>query len=146
MFTIRPASSSDARAIRSLIRKARINPTGLDWHRFLVAVDSTIGIIGCGQVKIHADGSRELASVAVAEGWRGQGIARTIIENLIDNHPQPLYLTCRANLEAFYSKWGFKILTETEMPPHFRRISRIFQVLKTLRLIGEDLLIMERNN
>ena len=37
---LRPATAADFPAIRALIRRVRINPYGLDWRRFLVAVDT----------------------------------------------------------------------------------------------------------
>ena len=64
-FTVRPATREDFPAIRSLIHTVRINPTGLGWRRFLVAVTPQGRLLGCGQIKLHADGSREMASIAV---------------------------------------------------------------------------------
>ena len=72
VLPIRPATSADAPAIRALIRRVRINPTGLDWRRFLVAEGPEGMILACGQIKPHGDGTFELASVAVDEAWRGQ--------------------------------------------------------------------------
>lgn len=63
-ITIRPAVEADQPVIRAIIRAAFINRTGLDWRRFLLAEDQG-RIVGVGQVKPHADGSRELASLAV---------------------------------------------------------------------------------
>ena len=74
MHTIRRATRQDANAIHALIRQVRINPMALDWRRFLVVVDEQHRVIGCGQVKPHADGTRELASLAVVPEWQRQGI------------------------------------------------------------------------
>jgi N-acetylglutamate synthase-like GNAT family acetyltransferase len=78
-YWIRPAEKEDAGAIRSLIRSVKINPLGITWSRFLVAVDDENRLIGCGQIKTHRDCSSELASIAVAPAWRGQGIVRALI-------------------------------------------------------------------
>jgi N-acetylglutamate synthase-like GNAT family acetyltransferase len=142
-FSLRPATRSDQVRIRSLIRTVRINPTGLDWPRFVVAVTSSGELIGCGQVKTHADGSRELASIAVAPDYRGEGVARAIIEHLINIHPKPLYLTCRSSLEPFYQQFGFQTIPNNQMPPYFRRISRLAKILFWLIRRGEGLAVMQ---
>jgi amino-acid N-acetyltransferase len=144
MVTLRPATAADTAAIRSLVYSARINPTGLDWRRFVVAVSPGGEVIGCGQVKPHRDGSRELASIVVAPQWRGDGTARLIIEHLIANHPGPLFLTCRAVLGPFYEKFGFRRVGEAEMTPYFRKLSRLARLIGFVGLESGELLIMSR--
>ena len=117
MVTLRPATAADAAVIRSLVYAARINPTGLDWKRFVVAPGPNGEVIGCAQIKPHRDGSRELASLVVAPAWRGNGVARAIIEHLVANHPGPLYLTCRASLGPFYERFGFRVADEAQLTP-----------------------------
>ena len=146
MFALRPATSADFPAIRGLIRLVQINPIDLDWQRFVIAVTPEGEMIGCGQVKPHGDGSRELASIAVTPPWRKQGVARAIIEHLTANEPGTLYLTCRANLGPFYTRFGFKAIEQQEMPPYFRRISRLMKALGILHVVGERLLVMKREN
>jgi amino-acid N-acetyltransferase len=144
MYQLRPASESDAAGIRALIRQARINPLDLDWLRFVVAVSPAGDLVGCGQVKTHRDGSSELASIVVAPAFRGQGIARALVEYLSARHPGMLYLTCRSSLGPFYEKLGYRIIQEDEMPPYFRRISHLFNLLSKTHLVGEGLLVMRR--
>jgi amino-acid N-acetyltransferase len=127
-FSLRPATQSDQGRIRSLVRQVKINPTGLDWPRFIIAVTSSGELIGCGQVKTHNDGSRELASIAVAPDYRGEGVAHAIIEYLINVYPKPLYLTCRSNLEPFYQRFGFQTIQKDRMPSYFRRITRLARI------------------
>jgi amino-acid N-acetyltransferase len=145
MIQLRPAMETDAPDIRELVHQAQINPLDLDWPRFIVAVSPEGELIGCGQVKTHRDGSRELASIVVAPAFRNQGVARAIIEHLTAQHPGVLYLTCRSSLGAFYEKFGYQIVRDDEMPPYFRRISRLFRILGKVHLIGGDgLLVMRR--
>jgi N-acetylglutamate synthase-like GNAT family acetyltransferase len=132
-FVIRQAGKDDFPSIRALIRKVHINPTQLDWRRFAVAVDPTGCVIGCGQVKPHSDGSRELASLAVEPEYQGSGIGRAILSHLMENQTPPVYLTCRERLESYYVRFGFHSITQEEMPPYFRRIWRIVSVLDRLR-------------
>lgn len=110
----------------------------------MLAVDSRGGMIACGQVKPHRDGSLELASIAVEPAWRKQGAARAVIENLLAAHPGPLYLTCRANLGPFYEKFGFTRLSPGKAPAYFRRVARLYGFIKSLALVREDLLVMVR--
>jgi len=142
MVSLRPATAADAAVIRSLVYAARINPTGLEWPRFVVAVSSGGEVIGCGQVKPHRDGSRELASIVVAPEWRGNGTASTIIEHLIESTPGPLYLTCRAVLGPFYERFGFRTVGEAEMAPYFRKLSRLARLIGFLGKESGGMLVM----
>jgi N-acetylglutamate synthase-like GNAT family acetyltransferase len=133
MYTIRPAIEQDQAAIRSLIRRVGINPLGIKWQRFLIAVDEADALVGCGQVKTHGDGSLELASIAVEEGWREQGVGTAIIKELQAAHRSPLWLTCRAELMPFYEASGFvEILDGGRMPPYFHRVKRFAKLYQTL--------------
>lgn len=143
-YSLRLATASDAPVIRALIREARINPMGLDWPRFVLAVTQRGEVIGCGQIKPHSDGTRELASIAVVPAWRGRGVARSIIEHLVAQESGVLYLTCRARLGPLYEKFGFRALRLEEMPPYFRRLARMVQTLSGLKVIPQDLLVMRR--
>jgi len=108
-----------------------------------VAVALEGNLLGCGQIKPHADGSRELASIAVQEQVRGQGVARAVIEALFDLVPErPLYLMCRTRLRSFYVKWGFHAIVKEEMPPYFRNISRIERIFNSKGQPEDRLLVM----
>jgi N-acetylglutamate synthase-like GNAT family acetyltransferase len=142
----RPAIGSDAPRIKALVLQVRIT-AGLDWQRFLIAETPAGELAGCGQVKPHRDGSRELASIATAPQWRGQGVARAIIEKLIEAHPGPLYLTCRARLGPFYDQFGFRAIMDPEaLPAYFRRVLRLARSLGWMKLIPRDLLVMQRDS
>ena len=86
-YTLRQADLTDAGTIRQIISQAHINRTGLAWQRFILAIDEQGNTIACGQLKPHGDGSLELASIAVTPEWRGRGVARTVIEHLLEKHP-----------------------------------------------------------
>jgi N-acetylglutamate synthase-like GNAT family acetyltransferase len=133
MYTIRPAIEEDQAAIRSLIRRVGINPLGIKWPRFLIAVNEADALVGCGQVKTHGDGSAELASIAVKEAWRGQGIGSAIIRDLQATHRSRLWLTCRAELKRFYEACGFVEIRDVDrMPAYFRRVKRFAKLYQTL--------------
>ena len=143
--SLRPATQADASTIRQIIHEAGINPMALDWHRFTLATDPAGRVIGCGQVKPHRDGTFELASIAVVPEWRGKGIARQIIEHLIEQHPGRLYLTCQSPLGPLYEKFGFQAVQPGEMTPYFKRLSRIVRLVTKLFHMHESMLVMRRN-
>jgi N-acetylglutamate synthase-like GNAT family acetyltransferase len=141
-YDLRPATAGDSGSIRRLISEVHINPMSLDWRRFVIAVDGAGMLLGCGQLKPHGGGILELASIAVVPKHRGQGIAGSIIEDLIGRARRPLYLTCRAHLQPFYNKWGFVRLEAGEMPPYFRRLWQLVSVAHRLGIAPGDLLVM----
>ena len=122
---MRPATIADAATIRQIISLVQINPMSLNWQRFILAIDRDGKVIGCGQVKPHSDGSLELASIAVLPDWRGKGIARVIINHLLEKYPGRLYLTCRSQLGPLYQKFDFQALT-------IRRYAPLFQALESI--------------
>jgi len=136
-YNLRPARKSDSTVIKKLIRDVGINPMGLDWRRFILAVDAQDQVIGTGQIKPHPGDIFELASIAVIPEHRGKGIARAIIENLLKDSPRPMYLTCRSRLEPFYAKFGFQSITYEQMPRYYQRISKLADVFTAVARLGE---------
>ena len=122
-IVLRPGRREDSRSIRGLIREVGINPFQLDWRRFVVALDSKEKLIGCGQIKSHFDGSRELASIAVRDGFRRQGVAAAIIGHLLRDNIRPLFLLCRRRLAHFYAAFGFSEADFTELTSYYRILS-----------------------
>ena len=141
-MVFRPATADDAADIKALIRLVRINPMDLDWRRFLLASSPDGTLAACAQVKPHADGTLELASLAVRPAWRGRGLARRLVEQLLSQSPRPLYLTCRSGLESFYEKFGFRSLAADELTPYFRRLQKLASAMMGLFRDGESLLVM----
>jgi hypothetical protein len=143
-FSVQSAKAEHASNIRRLVHASGINPTGLDWRRFLVAIAPDGELIGGGQIKPHADGSTELASIAVKPTRRGRGVARAIIQALLASYSGELYLMCQSSLGPLYAKFGFRTISEPQMPTYFRRVSKLAGVLQNLNRAGEHLLVMRR--
>jgi N-acetylglutamate synthase-like GNAT family acetyltransferase len=141
-YTIRPALELESAQIKDLINVVGINPTGLDWKRFLVAGNDRGEIIACGQIKPHGADILELASIAVHPDYRGQGLARAVIEALLDKTPRPIYLMCIAHNGPMYEKFGFAAQEQAQMPRYFQRIKKLFDVANVIRR-GEELLVMK---
>lgn len=143
MNIIRPARETEAAQIRDLIHLVGINPMGLDWKRFVVAVNERDEMIGCGQLKPHGQNVLELASIAVYPEHQGKGVARALIEHLLKDSPRPLYLMCQSSLGSLYEKFGFRAISYDEMPRYFQRMSRLAGLVTTLARREERLLIMK---
>ncbi|PKN91777.1 MAG: hypothetical protein CVU44_17865 [Chloroflexi bacterium HGW-Chloroflexi-6] len=132
-FSLRRAVEMDFPAIRQLIHESRLNPTGLNWRRFIIAETGEGVFAGCGQIKPHAGGVLELASIAIAANYRKKGVARLLIDRLLSEEPvRPIYLTCRSELREFYVKFGFFTLELQEVPPYYRRLSRLVNLFTSL--------------
>ena len=140
-LTLRDATAEDQPTIRQIVRAANINPTGLNWPRFIVAEDGG-AIVGVGQVKPHRDGTRELASIAVLPARQGQGIGTAIIQDLVRRENATLYLTCRSRLQGYYERFGFRRLESRDYPPYF---ARMLPILNTLgRFFRVQVIVMRR--
>jgi GNAT superfamily N-acetyltransferase len=123
-YLLREAHRGDAGSIRRLVRSAFLNPFGLDWRRFIVAVLPNGSVIGGGQLKPHRSGWTELASVFVRPDWQGLGIGSRIVAKLVENSDPPLWLTCRKELVGFYALFGFCLLTpEMDAPLLLRGVA-----------------------
>jgi len=142
-YSLHPAREADFPEIKALIRQVRINPTGLDWRRFTLAVDERGEMIGCGQLKPVPGGLTELASLVVSPAFRRQGVARALIEYLLADATRPVYLTCRSGLGVMYEKFGFHALEMEEMPAYYRRLKHLAGLLMGLARPGETLLVMK---
>jgi len=140
-LTLRDATAGDDVTVRRIVRAAKINPSGLNWPRFIVAEDGG-AIVGVGQVKPHRDGTRELASIAVIPARQGQGIGTAIIDELLRRERGTVYLTCRSRLQGYYERFGFKRLETREYPPYF---ARMLPILNTVgRFFSIQIIVMRR--
>lgn len=142
-YTLRPALESESAQIMALINLVGINPMGLDWKRFIVAVHAEGQVIACGQIKPHGGDIRELASIAVNPEFQGRGLARAVMGQLLLTTPRPVYLMCVSKMENFYIKFGFNSIPYESMPRYFQRISNIFRVADVVRRSGQELRVMK---
>ena len=143
IILIRPAREDDDHKIAVMVKNARLNPLGVRWERFRVAMDSSEDIIGCAQVKGHRDGSRELASLVVRGKWRGRGVGRALVKALQKEHGPPLWLTSRSSLVPYYQRFGFvELEAGAYKPAYFRWVSRLVNTLGLIALKDENLAVM----
>jgi N-acetylglutamate synthase-like GNAT family acetyltransferase len=129
--SIRPATAADQGVIAGLIREVRLNPRDLDWRRFLVADDEG-RLVGCAQVRVHARGTHELASVAVTADRRGSGIGGRLVEAILATEPDVIYLMTRRETASYFERFGFRRIAAADAPSDFRRQFRIGQAVTTI--------------
>lgn len=106
-LTIRPAIETDQVAIRTLVHSEQLNPYGLDWPNFMVAVIGPV-LVGAVQLRRHLDGSRELGSLVVRKEARRRGIASRLIDALLAGTNERVLLITVEALAARYERWGFR--------------------------------------
>jgi N-acetylglutamate synthase-like GNAT family acetyltransferase len=139
---LRAAADRDQAAIRRIVRAARINPSGLEWQRFIVAEEAG-AIVGVGQAKPHRDGTREVASIAVVPVRQGRGIGSAIVNALLAREPAAVFhLTCRREMQGYYERFGFSRIERPDYPPYFAR--RMPALNTFLRPFGIRIIVMRR--
>jgi N-acetylglutamate synthase-like GNAT family acetyltransferase len=114
-LTIRRATERDELAITSLVRSEHLNPIGLDWRRFVIAVDAA-GVAGAVQLRRHPDDARELGSLVVRPDARGRGIAARLIDALLATAGARVLMITGAAFAAHYARWGFRRIEPARAP------------------------------
>jgi len=132
---VRPALAADQAAITQLVHSERLNPHGLLWQRFVVAVAGD-ALVGAVQMREHADGSRELGSLVVHPAYRGRGIAPRLIEALLARHPGPVHLVTRRSRIGWFARWGFAAIDARRAPRALRRNRLLGQMASLLALLS----------
>jgi amino-acid N-acetyltransferase len=144
---IRRATPLDQPAIRAMVHAERLNPSDLRWPNFMVAVTED-RIVGAVQIRRHADGSHELGSLVVARELRGQGIAKRLIEALLQAEPGPVWMITADGFARACARWDFRPIDPRSAPVRVRRNWRIGSLARILSLIMRRpmrrLVILER--
>jgi amino-acid N-acetyltransferase len=124
---IRPARTSDIRAIRAIIdeyaasRRLLTKETVTLYEsvqEFTVA-ESAGKIVGCGAVHVLWEDLAEVRSVAVDAGVRGQGVGHSILEVLIKRAAEigVKRIFCLTFETEFFGRHGFKEIEGTPVSP-----------------------------
>ncbi len=146
-ITFRAATASDQGRIRLLVLSANLYPLDLDWRRFQVAVNGA-RILGAGQIRVHPDGCREMASVVVARKYRRQGIGTELVRRLLNGRRGGVFLCCREDLGPFYARFGFRLIPPETLPDSLEFLYRIEAlgslVLSIFRPSEPDMIAMAR--
>ena len=126
MVTVRSAVATDAENIRTLVHSERLNPSGLDWHNFIVATDDD-GLVGAVQMRPHLDGSRELGSLVVRKDARGTGVGAKLIDTLLAREKGRVQMITAKSYARHYERWGFRPIEPWFAPKMVRRNYQIGQ-------------------
>ena len=118
-WQVRPAGAKDLPGIVALLAPVGGDQERLRADQFVVAEDDVGGIIGCGRLKPYR-GFVELASLAIGEEWRGQGVGRAIVARMLEERQGRVYLMCEDNRLDFFGQFGFAVLPENRMPAGLR--------------------------
>jgi len=128
---IRPAVPTDQPAIVSLIRQAKINSRNLHWEHFLIAEEDG-QIVGIRQVKVHKQGTREVASGFVLPEYQHRGISAQLMNEILSREKGTLYLMCAKRWKKYYEQFGFWDVKLSELPTDFHREYLIGKFMTTL--------------
>jgi N-acetylglutamate synthase-like GNAT family acetyltransferase len=144
---IRPATEQDQQAIRLLVRGERLNPTGLNWKNFLVAVTEE-DVVGAVQMRKHADGSLELGSLIVRRDMRSRGIGAQLIDALLAAESRPVWMITSAAFAGAYERWDFWPIEARSAPVKVRRNYRMGSLARIVSFFRRrplrKLVILER--
>lgn len=130
-INIRPAQQEDQQTIVSLIHQAKLNPRNLHWEHFLVAEENG-KILGVRQVKVHAQGTREVASGFVLPEYRNQGISALLMNELLAREHGPLYSMIDQKWLNYYEQFGFQQVRTDQLPSDFHKEYRIARIITSL--------------
>jgi N-acetylglutamate synthase-like GNAT family acetyltransferase len=128
---IRRANAADQAVITALVRRARLNPRGLHWSRFLVADDDG-RIVGVAQVRLHTDGARELASLVVEPEYRDHGLAGQLIDGLLSGDHGRVHMLVDRPFADHYQRWGFHPTSPRSLPGSMSRQYRIGRIVTSI--------------
>jgi len=137
-ISIRRALEADQTTIVSLIRQAKINPRNLHWQNFLVAEENR-QVVGIPQVKVHSQGTREVASGFVLPEYRRQGISARLMNELLARETGPLYTMVNEKWAPYYEQFGFERVEVSQLPSDFRKEHGIGRIVTLLLSISQKI-------
>lgn len=142
-LSLRPARRDERWLIVLRVLREGLDPTKLDWHKFVMAEAPGGAILGFAQMKDWGEGVREFGSLVVEPAARGQGIGGALLEHFLAAYPRPVYLFCGGHNVSYYLRFGFRRLKRNdEVPGPLQRkwrmagfISRILRAHVALMVI-----------
>lgn len=148
-ISIRPALQADQQTILSFIRQANLNPRNLDWRHFLVAEEDG-QIVGIRQVKVHSQGTREVASGFVLPEYRRRGVSARLMNEILTRESGPLYTMVNEKWTPYYERFGFQRVDVDQLPADFKKEYWIGRIVTSLISIFRkeklDIIPMKRSN
>lgn len=117
--TTRTAVPEDWEAIRNLLVKCKLPTAGAHDHlRTFLVIHGEAGLIACGGVEHHGRDVL-LRSIAVAGGYRGNGIGRALVANLLATAKDAgagTVVLLTEGAEQFFLGLGFRVVPRQDLP------------------------------
>jgi amino-acid N-acetyltransferase len=124
---VRPARTSDIKAIRSIIDAyvlgrrllAKETVTLYETVQEFTIAEYEGEIVGCGALHVLWEDLAEVRTVAVSESMRGKGVGNAIIQNIVDR-ARTLgveRIFCLTFETDFFGRNGFKVIEGTPVEP-----------------------------
>ncbi|WP_339379200.1 GNAT family N-acetyltransferase [aff. Roholtiella sp. LEGE 12411] len=112
-----------------MVFKARLDLNQLRWQQFWV-IECDGCLVAFGQLR-KFQLAQELGSLYVVKKWRKQGLGNFLMQHLISQATQPLYLKCvNHQLVNFYVKKGFVPVEFNDLPSSLKYKFRLSQARK----------------
>lgn len=103
---VRPAQEPDIEKISLYIQAYNLDNEDLDYKKFLIAEISG-EYAGFGRIKQYGDDIYEIASVGVIEKFRGKGVGKKIVAELINNTlAEEIWIT--TIIPEYFKQFGFE--------------------------------------
>ena len=124
-YRIRPAVTQDVPGIRALVRpladqRVLLEKEAVAYYEaiqeFIVAEDTEGNIVGCGALHVIWEDLAEVRTLASADEWRGCGIGRTIVQQLLERARElgVERVFCLTFEIDFFTHQGFKAMEQQE--------------------------------
>jgi amino-acid N-acetyltransferase len=111
--------------------RASLDPSQLRWQQFWV-IECEEHLVAFGQLR-NFRLAQELGGLFVASVWRNRGLGTFLMQHLIAQATQPLYLKClKPQLVKFYTKRGFVPVDFQNLPPSLKAKFGLSQLRKRL--------------
>ena len=115
MLQVREAGADDLPAIEKLVESVDGDLYQLEHGQFVVAQSESGTILGCCRLRPYPEFC-ELASLAVDQQQRTNGVGRAMVARLLELYPGDIYLICEDHVMNFFSHFGFRPVPVDEMP------------------------------
>lgn len=117
--SLRAAVAADLPAISRLLAELKLPTAGIEeWWRHFTVAESGGAIVGLAGVERYADGVL-LRSVAVHSGSRGLGLARALVDAVLDSArragSRDAYLLT-TTAEHYFPRLGFSVIPRAAVP------------------------------
>jgi amino-acid N-acetyltransferase len=119
-ITIEPARPHDGPAVIDLLTASALPSEGALDHLDTAVVARRDGrVVAFAALEVYEDGAL-LRSVAVADGERGTGVGRAVVDAALDLAARlgaaPVFLLT-TTAERYFPRFGFTTVPRTEVPP-----------------------------